>query len=78
MQVGNRVCAANRRMLNRKITERSAKMQMYKMLIRPAVTYGSETLTLTKSNENLLRIFEMKILLEIYGPIQEGDIWRIR
>jgi hypothetical protein len=65
-------------MLNRKITERSAKMQMYKMLIRPAVTYGSETLTLTKSNENLLRIFEMKILLEIYGPIQEGDIWRIR
>jgi hypothetical protein len=48
------------------------------MLIRPVVTYGSETWTLTKADENLLRIFERKILRKIYGPIQEGDTWRIR
>jgi hypothetical protein len=42
------------------------------------VTYGSETWTLTKSDENLLRIFETKILRKIYGPIQDGDTWRIR
>jgi len=53
-------------------------MQIYKTLIRPVVTYGSETWTLTKSDENLLRIFKRKILRKIYGPIQEGDIWRIR
>jgi len=53
-------------------------MQIYKTLIRPAVTYGSETWTLTKSDENLLRIFKRKILQKIYGPIQEGDIWRNR
>jgi len=47
-------------------------------VIRPVVTYGSETWTLTKSDENLLRIFERKILRKIYGPIQEGDIWKIR
>ena len=47
-------------------------------LIRPVVTYGSETWTLTKSDENLLRIFERKILWKICGPIQEGDVWRIR
>ena len=52
-------------------------MQIYKMLIRPVVTYGSGTWTLTKCDENLLRIFERKILHKIYGPIQEGDIWRI-
>ena len=56
-------------------------MQIYKRLIRPIVTYGSETWTLTKPDENLLRIFERKIrkiLRNIYGPIQEGDTWRIR
>jgi hypothetical protein len=53
-------------------------MQIYKTLISPVVTYGSKTWTLTKSDENLLRIFERKILRKIYGPIQEGDIWRIR
>jgi len=47
-------------------------------LIRSVVSHGSETWTLTKSDENLLRIFERKILRKIYGPIQEGDTWRIR
>jgi len=51
---------------------------MYKTLIRPVVTYGSETWTLTKSDKYLLRIFEMKILQRIYGLVQEGDIWRMR
>jgi hypothetical protein len=40
--------------------------------------YGSEIWTLTKSDENLLRIFERKILRKIYGPFQGGDTWRIR
>ena len=53
-------------------------MQIYKTLIRPVVTYGSETWTLTKSDENFLRIFERKILRWIYGSVQEGDIWKIR
>jgi hypothetical protein len=53
-------------------------MPIYKPLIRPVVTYGSETWTVKKSDENLLRIFERKILQKIYGPIQEGNIWRIR
>jgi len=53
---GKRVYAANHQMLTSKIINRSAKMQIFKTLIRPAVTYGSETWTLTKSDENLLRI----------------------
>jgi hypothetical protein len=78
IQVGNRAYAAKHRMLKSKIIKRSVKIQIYKTLIRPVVTYGSEIWTLTKSDENLLRIFERKILRKIYGPIQEGDIWRIR
>jgi len=72
IQVGNRVYAANHHMLNSKIIKISVKMQIHKMLIRPVVTYGSETSTLTKADENFLRIFERKILRKIYGPIQEG------
>jgi hypothetical protein len=73
-QLGNRTYAANHPMLKCKIIKRAVKMQIYKMLIRPVVTYGSETWTLTKSDENLLRIFERKIQRKLYGPIQEGDI----
>ena len=78
IQARNRAYAANHHMLKSKIIKRSAKMQIYKTLIRPAVTYGSKTWTPTKSDENLLRIFERKILRKIYGPIQGGDMWRIR
>jgi hypothetical protein len=52
-------------------------MQIYKTVIRPVTTYGSETWTLTKSEKNSLRIFERKIL-KIYGPVQQRDTWRIR
>ena len=71
---GDRAYAANHHTLKSKIIKRSAKTQIYKMLIRPVVIYGSETWTLTKSDGNLLRIFERKILHKIYGPIEEGDI----
>ena len=42
-QVGNRAYAANHRMLKSKLMKRSGKIQIYKTLIRPVVTYGSET-----------------------------------
>jgi hypothetical protein len=77
-QAGNKAYAANYHMLKSKIIKRSVKMQIYKTVIRPVATYGSETWTLTKSDENSLRIFERKILRKIYGPVQEGDTWRIR
>ena len=78
MQAGNREYVANYCMLKSKIIRRAVKIQIYRTLIRPVATYGAETWTLTKSDENLLTIFERKIMRKIYGLIQEGDIWRIR
>ena len=77
-KTGNTAYAANHHMLKSKMIKRSVTMQIYKMLIRPVVTYGSEAWTLTKSDENLLRISERKILQRVYGPVREGDIRRIR
>jgi hypothetical protein len=32
------------------------------------LAYGSETVVLSKSDENVLRVFERKILRAIFGP----------
>jgi hypothetical protein len=37
-------------------------------LIHPILLYGSETMGLTKKEENRLPVFERKVLLTIYGP----------
>ena len=47
-------------------------------LVRPVVTYGSETWTLTVGDERLLGAFERRILRRVYGPINENGDWRIR
>jgi hypothetical protein len=46
------------------------------VLVRPVVTYGSETWTLTKADERSLEIFERKILRCIFGAVQENGQWR--
>jgi hypothetical protein len=54
-------------------------MRIYLTLIRPVLTYASETWTLNEKDEMQLRIFERQILRKIFSPIQIGkDIWRIR
>jgi len=59
--------------------KRSSKIKIYKTQIRPAVTCGCETWTLTSRNEQQLRILERKILRKTFGPVQdENGIWRIR
>jgi len=45
-------------------------MQIYKTLIRPVLTYGSATWTFTKADENLLRIFERRILVYISTAVE--------
>lgn len=54
------------------------KIMIYKTLILPVLTYGSETWTLSKSDENLLLIFERKILRKIFGAVFENGTWRRR
>jgi hypothetical protein len=51
---------------------------MYRTIIRPVVTCGSETWCLTANDETSLRIWERKVLRKIYGPLYDNGIWRIR
>jgi len=48
------------------------------MLIRPTVTYASETWMLKENITNKLMIFERKIMRKIFGPTRTDDgYWRI-
>jgi hypothetical protein len=72
IQAVNRACFANLRVFKSKIISRAAKLQVYKTLIRPIVTYGAETWTLMVTEENILRMFQRKIIRKIYGPVMEN------
>ena len=54
------------------------KMEIYKTMIRPVVTYLSQTWTVTAKDENNLHIFERRILRKIFGPLNIDNVWRIR
>jgi len=53
-------------------------MKIYKTMIRPVVTYLSETWNFTAKYENNLHIFERQILKKIFGPVNIDNVWRIR
>ena len=69
---------ANRQLVNSSLISRNSKVQIYRTLVCPVVSYGSESWTLTMEEERTLAVFERKILRKIYGPVKENELWRIR
>ncbi|PSN29155.1 hypothetical protein C0J52_28482, partial [Blattella germanica] len=61
-----------------KIISREIKIKIYKTLIRPIITYGTETWVLNKNTCKQLAVFERKILRRIFGAIEAADGWRAR
>jgi hypothetical protein len=51
---------------------------MYKVLVKPVLSYASETWPLSRSDERMLSIFERRILRYIFGPVEENGAWRKR
>jgi len=75
--MGNKTYYANRQLVNSSLVSRSSKLQIYRTLVRPVVTYGSESWTLTVEEERALAVFERKILRKICGPVKGNGLWRI-
>jgi hypothetical protein len=65
-------------MLKSKNMSQEAKLNVYKTIIKPAVTYGYEAWTLTKREESHINIWERKVLRKIFGPVNDRGNWRIR
>ena len=43
----------------------ASKLQIYKSIIRPVVTYGCETWSMTVTEQNRLVVFERRVLRKI-------------
>jgi hypothetical protein len=54
---------------------RQTKCALYRTLLRSIFTYRRERWPLKREVEDMLRIFERRILRRIYGPIKETRIW---
>jgi hypothetical protein len=72
IMAGHRAYFANVKLLKSIFLSRHSKVTIYRTLIRPVVTYGSETWIMSTADENALRVFERKVLR------RGGERWRIR
>jgi hypothetical protein len=75
---GNRTYFAAISLFRNRLLSRATKIRLYKTLVRPVVTYGAETWTMTKKEEPALLIFERKVFRRIYGPKYEDGEWKSR
>jgi hypothetical protein len=68
-----------KKLFSSKLIPRNIKLQLYNRLIRPTVTYASETWVLKENKTNKLMIFGRKIMRKIFGPTRTDDgYWRIK
>ena len=75
---GSRTYFAAVSLFRNRLLSRATKIRLYKKLIRPVVTYGAETWTVTKKEEQAVLIFERKIFRRIYGAkYEEGGMEKI-
>jgi hypothetical protein len=57
---------------------KQSKLKLYRTVIRPIVTYASETWVLKETIIQKPLVFERKILRRIFGPTKENHIWRVK
>ncbi|KAL1446641.1 hypothetical protein WDU94_003506 [Cyamophila willieti] len=74
----NRSLHACNKLMSSKLLSKCSKLKLYKSIIRPVLTYGSENWIMTKQTEKKLVTFENKVLRKIYGPTLEDGNWRIK
>jgi hypothetical protein len=84
VNIKKRILSANgrfhelRKHLKSHLISRKTKTLMYKVLVRPVLTYASDTWAMSKADETLFSIFERRILRCIFGAVHENGVWRKR
>ncbi|KAJ4439157.1 hypothetical protein ANN_15114, partial [Periplaneta americana] len=65
--MGNACYYSVEKLLSSSLLSKNLKVRIYKTVILPVVLYGCETWTLTLREEHRLRVFENKVLRNIFG-----------
>lgn len=73
LKVGNGYYFALLHLLKSKLLSRKAKQTLYTKYLRPAVSYACCTWATTARDENILSIFERKVLRKMYSPVYKPD-----
>ena len=60
-------------LLSSRLLSKNLKIKIYKMIVLQVVLYGCETWSLTLREECRLRIFENKILRQIFGSKRDAN-----
>jgi hypothetical protein len=65
---GNAYYHSVQSLLSSHLLSRNVKVNIYKTIILPVVSYGCETWSLTLREEQRLRVFENRVLRRIFRP----------
>jgi len=76
--LGIKTYYANLKFFKSRLVTKGSKLKLYRTVIRPIVTYASETWVLKENIILKLLVFERKILRGIFGPTKENQTWRIK
>ena len=68
----------NLKFFKSRLVTKQSKLKLYRTVIRPIVTYASETWVLKETIIQKLLVIERKILRRIFGPTKENQIWRVK
>jgi len=66
--LGIKAYYANLKLFKSRLVTKSSKLKLYRKVIKPIVTYASETWVLRENIIKKLLLFERKILRGIFGP----------
>ena len=64
---------ANLNFFKSRLVTKNSKLKLYRAVIRPIVTYASETWVMKENIIQKLLVFERKIIRGIFGPTKENE-----
>jgi hypothetical protein len=78
MKSGNVCCHSVQHLLSSSLLSKNINIKIYRNIIWPVFLYGRETWSLTLREEHKLRVFENRVLREIFGPKRDEITWEWR